>query len=230
MTAPAGYAAVAEAAGDALEGAPPEHILSWALDAFWPRFALTSSLADAVLIDMVSRLSDAVPVLFVDTGYHFAQTLGTRDAVAARYDVRLLQVVPVSSVAEQDVLHGPRLYERDPDLCCRLRKVMPLDERLGSYVAWASGIRREEARTRRTVRVVDWDERRRLVKVNPLAAWTQSDVERYIEEHQVLTNPLLGAGYRSVGCAPCTQPVTDGDDPRAGRWAGTGKVECGLHS
>lgn len=230
MSAPKGYAAIARHAGAELEGASPQQILGWALEAFHPRFALTTSLADAVLIDMVSRLRADVPVLFIDTGYHFAETLGTRSAVAARYPVRMLPVLPGLSVAEQDSLYGPRLYERDPDLCCKLRKVVPLAEAMERYVAWGTGIRRDEAETRRDVRVVEWDEARSMVKVNPLAGWTQNDIDRYIADHRVLVNPLVGAGYPSIGCAPCTRIVGAGMDSRSGRWAGTGKVECGLHA
>lgn len=230
MTAPKGYAAVARRAAGELEGAPPQEILRWALDAFHPRFALTTSLADAVLIDMVSRLRKDVPVLFIDTGFHFAETIGTRDAVASRYPIRLLPVLPGLSVAEQDSLYGPRLYERDPDLCCKLRKVVPLAEAMERFVAWGSGIRRDEAHTRTEIRVVEWDDARSMVKVNPLAAWTREDVDRYISANRVLVNPLVSAGYPSIGCAPCTRPVPVGMDPRSGRWAGTGKVECGLHA
>jgi phosphoadenosine phosphosulfate reductase len=229
VTAPAGYRAIAERADRDLEGATPQDVLRWALAAFHPRFAVTSSLADAVLIDMVSRLSPDIPVLFVDTDYHFAETIGTRDAVAATYPIQLRTVRPRLSRAEQDRTYGPRLYERDPDLCCHLRKVTPLDRALQQYVAWASGIRRDEAVTRRHVHIVAWDQRRSLVKVNPLAQWTQDDVDRYVAENDVMVNPLQLAGYPSIGCAPCTRAVDAGADPRAGRWAGATKVECGLH-
>ncbi|HVA59173.1 MAG TPA: phosphoadenylyl-sulfate reductase [Mycobacteriales bacterium] len=230
MSAPPGYADVAHRAAIDLEGAEPQEILAWALDAFHPRFALTTSLGDAVLIDMVSTLRAAIPVLFLDTGYHFAETMGMRAAVAARYPSRLLTITPRLTRDEQDVLYGPRLHDRDPDLCCRLRKVVPLDETLSQYVAWASGIRRDESEARRAVKVVDWDAQRDMVKVNPLAAWSQEDVDRYIAERGVLVNPLVDAGYPSIGCAPCTQAVAVGEDARAGRWAGRPKVECGLHA
>ena len=124
---------------------------------------------------------------------------------------------------------GARLYERNPDMCCALRKVNPLRERLRNYAAWATGLRREEATTRKDARVVEWDERRRMVKLNPIATWTQADVDAYVAEHNLVVNPLLADGYGSIGCAPCTRRVLDGGDARSGRWAGTAKVECGLH-
>jgi phosphoadenosine phosphosulfate reductase len=229
MSAPSGYAAIAERAAHDLEEATPQEILGWALDAFHPRMAVTSSLGDAVLADMVSKLRANVPVVFLDTGYHFAETIGTRDAVSSQYPIKLLTVKPRLSVEEQDLLYGPRLHDRDPDLCCKLRKVVPLTEALEPYVAWATGLRRDEARTRRDIRVVEWDARRSMVKVNPLAAWTQADVDDYIIHNDVVVNPLVFAGYPSIGCAPCTRAVLPGEDSRAGRWAGVGKVECGLH-
>lgn len=226
----AGLAVLAREAGRQLEGAEPEQILTWALDRFHPRLVITSSMADAVLVDLASRIRPEVPVVFLDTGYHFAETLGTRDAVAATYPVRLQTVRPQRSVAEQDAEFGPRLFERDPDRCCALRKVGPLQAALAPYLAWASGIRRDEGGNRRAVQAVEWDERRSMVKVNPLAFWTGEQVEAYIGEHDVLVNPLVPAGYPSIGCAPCTRRVAAGEDPRAGRWAGQAKTECGLHA
>jgi phosphoadenosine phosphosulfate reductase len=171
-----------------------------------------------------------VDVLFLDTGYHFAETLGTRDAVAATYPVNLLSITPVRTVAEQDAMHGPRLYERDPDLCCALRKVEPLERALRDYDAWFTGLRRDESPSRATTPVVAWDEARGKVKVNPIAGWTQDDVESYVATHGVLINPLLQDGYASVGCAPCTRRVAPGEGTRDGRWSGLTKVECGIHT
>jgi phosphoadenosine phosphosulfate reductase len=217
-------------AGAELEGATPQEILSWALGEFHPKLCIASSMGEAVLIDMASKIRDDVPVVFLDTGYHFAETIGTRDAVATVYPgVQLLTITPVRTVSEQDAEHGARLYERNPDLCCAMRKVEPLARALSPYVAWASGIRRDESDSRADIKVVDWDAKRSMVKVNPLAAWTQDDVDRYIADFGVLVNPLLHDGYPSIGCAPCTRRVAEGEDPRAGRWAGTGKTECGLH-
>jgi phosphoadenosine phosphosulfate reductase len=187
-------------------------------------------MQDAVVIDLASKVRPGIDVVFLDTGYHFVETLAMRDAVAATYPVRVLNVQPGQTVAEQDAEHGPRLYERDPDLCCALRKVQPLATALAGYAAWGSGVRRDESPTRAGTRLVDWDAKRGMVKVNPLAAWTQADVDAYIERHQVPVNPLFEVGYGSIGCEPCTRPVQPGEDPRAGRWAGRGKTECGIHT
>jgi phosphoadenosine phosphosulfate reductase len=212
-------------AGAALEGAEPEEILRWAIQRFGPRFVIASSMGDAVLAHMAAKIRPGVRVLFLDTGYHFPETLGTADAVETVLPVQLVRVQPEQSVAEQDATYGKDLFARDPDLCCRLRKVLPLRRGLAPYVAWASGIRRDEAETRRDIRVVEWDAGRQMVKVNPLAAWTQEQYDAYIADNAVLVNPLLFDGYGSVGCAPCTQR----GEGRSGRWAGSGKVECGLH-
>jgi phosphoadenosine phosphosulfate reductase len=168
-------------------------------------------------------------VVFLDTGYHFAETIGTRDWITSVLPITLHNVQPPRTVAQQDLEHGARLYLRDPDLCCSLRKVQPLAEALAGFTAWGSGVRRDEAVTRADTRLVDWDGKRSMVKVNPLAAWTQDHVDAYIAEHQVPVNPLQEIGYASIGCEPCTRPVAAGEHPRAGRWAGKNKVECGLH-
>jgi len=221
---------VAEQAGRELEGAPAEDVLAWAASTFGPRFAVASSMQDAVLPHLASRVAPGVDVLFVDTGYHFAETIGTRDAVAAILPVRVLTLTPTRTVAEQDAEHGPRLHDRDPDLCCTLRKVAPLDAALASYDAWATGIRRVEAPTRAGTPVVSYDRGRGKVRVAPLAAWTDDDVRAYVLEHGVLVNPLLEDGYPSVGCAPCTRRPAPGADPRSGRWAGLAKTECGINT
>ncbi|OEV04398.1 phosphoadenosine phosphosulfate reductase [Streptomyces oceani] len=220
---------MALAAGRELEDASALEILRWAADTFGDRFCVTSSMEDAVVAHLASRVFPGVHVLFLDTGYHFPETLGTRDAVAAVMDVEVITVTPEQSVDEQDARHGPRLYERDPDLCCALRKVRPLEKGLRGYAAWATGLRREESPARSLTPVVGWDERRQRVKVSPIARWSRQDVEAYVSEHGVLTNPLLMDGYPSVGCAPCTRRVREGEDARAGRWAGFDKTECGLH-
>jgi phosphoadenosine phosphosulfate reductase len=205
-------------------------VLRWAGDTFGSDFAITSSMADGLLAHLASRAIPGVHVIFLDTGYHFAETVGTRDWITGVLPVTLVNVTPSQTVAEQDLALGPKLYERDPDLCCSLRKVTPLAETLSGYVAWGSGIRRDESPTRATTKLVDWDAKRGMVKVNPLAAWTQDDVDAYIVANQVPVNPLSEIGYASIGCAPCTRAVAPGEDPRAGRWAGRNKVECGLHT
>ena len=223
--------ALAEQAGCALEGATAQEVLRWAHDTFGDRFVIASSMADGVLAHLASSVASGIDVLFLDTGYHFAETLGTRDAVAQVYDVTVRTVLPVLTVGQQEAVYGGQLLRRDPDACCAIRKVEPLARGLAPYTAWASGIRRDEATTRREVGVVEWDDRRRKVKVNPLATWTQEQYDAYVVDNGVLVNPLQHDGYPSIGCAPCTRRVAPGDDPRSGRWAQVDdKVECGLHA
>ena len=169
-------------------------------DTFGERFAVAASMGDTVLAHLASRVQPGIDVLFVDTGYHFVETIGTRDAVAAAYPVRVLDIRPVSTVAEQDALYGPRLHDRDPDRCCAMRKVAPSTMPCATTTR-ASGLRRDESPTRADAPVVGWDNKRRKVKVNPLARWTQPDVDAYIAQHDVLVNPLLFDGYSSIGCA-----------------------------
>ncbi|MGW6062566.1 phosphoadenylyl-sulfate reductase [Streptomyces sp. NPDC055189] len=221
--------ALAEQAGRDLEDASALDILRWAVDTFGERFCVTSSMEDAVVAHLASRARPGVDVVFLDTGYHFPETIGTRDAVAAVMDVNVITLTPKQTVAEQDAEFGAKLHDRNPDLCCAMRKVKPLEEGLTSYAAWATGLRRYESPTRAGTPVVGWDEKRRKVKVSPIARWTQDDVDAYVNEHGVLTNPLLMDGYGSVGCAPCTRRLLEGEDARAGRWSGNAKTECGIH-
>jgi phosphoadenosine phosphosulfate reductase len=220
---------LAEQAGRELDTAPAREIIRWGVQTFGIRFAVASSMQDAVLVDLASRVAPGVDVLFLDTGYHFAETLGTRDAVAATYDVNLITLTPQLTVAQQNASYGPALHDRDPDQCCRLRKSAPLDRALAGYDAWATGVRRAEAPSRAGTPVVSYDAKRGKVKIAPIAAWTDAEVEDYITEHGILVNPLRSAGYPSIGCAPCTRSVAVGQDPRAGRWAGSAKIECGIH-
>jgi phosphoadenosine phosphosulfate reductase len=220
---------LAEQAGRDLENASALEILAWADETFASSWAVASSMADAVVPSLAAKVRPGVDILFLDTGYHFAETIGTRDAVAATLPVNVRSLTPKQTVAQQDASFGVRLYERNPDQCCALRKVMPLRAALKEYSAWVSGLRRDEAATRAEVRVVEWDESRSMIKINPIAAWTQDDVDRYIAENGILVNPLLFDGYGSIGCWPCTRRLKPGEDARAGRWAGTNKIECGLH-
>jgi phosphoadenosine phosphosulfate reductase len=220
---------LALSAGRDLEGASAQDVLRWAVDTFEDRFAIASSMGDGLLAHLASSVAPGVHVVFLDTGYHFAETIGTRDAVAQVYDVDVRTVLPLLTVEQQDAEHGAELWRRDPDRCCAMRKVEPLERALAPYDAWASGIRRDEAVTRSRTGVVEWDARRGKVKVNPIAAWTQDDVDAYVTQHGVLVNPLAYDGYPSIGCAPCTRRVAPGEDPRAGRWSGAQKTECGLH-
>jgi phosphoadenosine phosphosulfate reductase len=220
---------LAAAAGGELEDAPAEEIVRWAADTFGPRFCVTSSFADAVLVHLVSRVVPAVDVVFLDTGLHFPETLAVRDLVAATLPVRVRSIRPAQTLSEQDGQYGPRLYDRDPDHCCSLRKVEPLERALESYDAWAAGLRRDESATRADTPVVHFEHARGKVKVNPLARWTQADADAYIAVHDVPVNELVRRGYASVGCRPCTAAVAPGADPRSGRWSLFDKTECGLH-
>jgi phosphoadenosine phosphosulfate reductase len=220
---------LAEQAADELEDASAEDVIRWATDTFGDRICVTSSMTDAVIIHLASGVRPGIDVVFLDTGYHFPETIGTRDAVAAVYPVNLVNVTPSRTVEEQDAELGPRLYGRNPDLCCYLRKVEPLEKALKGYDAWITGVRREETSSRRHTPVVAWDEKRQMVKVNPIVRWTAKEVDDYIASNGVLVNPLVYDGYPSIGCRTCTLRVEAGADPRSGRWAGTGKTECGLH-
>jgi phosphoadenosine phosphosulfate reductase len=216
--------------GAELELAPAETIIEWAVATFGKRFCVTSSMGDAVLAHLASAVAPGIDVVFLDTGYHFVETIGTRDAVASTLDVTMLTITPRQSVAEQDAAYGKDLYKTDPDLCCALRKVQPLTDALAPYDAWATGLRRAETHNRVIAPVVGWDAKKGKVKVSPLARWSDEQVERYIAENGVLVNPLMYDGYPSIGCAPCTRRVAPGEDARSGRWAGTNKTECGIHS
>lgn len=211
-----------------LKDASAAEIIRWAHDTFGERFAVTASMADGVLCHVASQAIPGIRVLFLDTGYHFGETIGTRDAIAATYDIEVETVSHPLQVAEHEANYG-QLYESYPDLCCAIRKVWPLDRALRSYDAWASGIRRSESPGRANAPAVAWDARRKKVKVNPLVAWTDQHVHTYIADHDILVNPLREIGYPSIGCAPCTHPVAPDQDPRAGRWAGRNKTECGIH-
>lgn len=221
---------VAAEAAERLAGARAEDIIAWAAQEFGPRWAVASSMQDAVLTHLVSVVAPGTEVIFLDTGYHFAETLWTRDEVDRRYDLRIRNVTPEQSVPEQDATYGERLHDSNPDLCCLLRKTTPLYEVLQTYEAWGTGLRRAESATRANATEIGYDAKHDLVKVNPLVAWTDEQVEAYAAQHDVVRNPLLDQGYPSIGCAPCTRQVAPGEDPRAGRWSGTGKTECGIHT
>jgi phosphoadenosine phosphosulfate reductase len=223
-----------------LKGASATDLLHWTDKHFGgvrgPRasatcnYVVASNMQDAVLVDLAAKVRPGVPVMFLDTGYHFVETIGTRDAIEAVYDVRVLNITPERTVAEQDELLGKDLFARQPNECCRLRKVLPLSKALHGYSAWVTGLRRVEAPTRANAPMIGFDEVFGLVKVNPLAAWTDQNMQNYIDEHDVLVNPLVHEGYPSIGCAPCTAKAAEGADPRSGRWQGLSKTECGLHA
>ncbi|GLH97186.1 phosphoadenylyl-sulfate reductase [Phytohabitans aurantiacus] len=221
---------LAEDAAVALEGAPAEEIARWAAETFGDRFCVTSSMADAVLAHVVSRVAPGVDVIFLDTGLHFPETLKVRDTVARTLPVNVRSIRPRLTVGQQDGQYGPRLFSKNPDECCFLRKVEPLERALADYDAWAAGLRRDESPTRANTPVVAFDAKRGKIKVNPIAAWSQADVDAYISRWNVPVNELFKRGYGSIGCWPCTGRTKAGEDPRAGRWAMFEKTECGLHT
>jgi phosphoadenosine phosphosulfate reductase len=221
---------LAERGAAELDGANADELLRWTEEHFGGNYIVASNMQDAVLVDLASKVRPGVDVLFLDTGYHFVETIGTRDAVEAVYDINVVNVTPENSVAKQDELFGKDLFAREPNECCRMRKVEPLGKALQGYSAWVTGIRRVEAPTRANAPLISWDKAFGLVKINPIAAWTDEEMQAYIDNNDVLVNPLVFEGYPSIGCAPCTAKPVEGADPRSGRWAGLSKTECGLHA
>jgi phosphoadenosine phosphosulfate reductase len=235
MTATAGLpvAELERLATDAardLDDASAHEILRWAAHTFGDRFCVLSSMGDAVVASLAAKAKPGVDVVFLDTGYHFAETIGVRDAVAAVYDVNVVSALPLLTVVEQDDAYGKDLFARDPDKCCAMRKVAPMEAALVDYDAWATGVRRDESATRATTPVVQFDARRRKVKVNPIARWTKLELDTYIADNHILVSPLIDDGYLSIGCEPCTKKVAPGADPRSGRWVGHAKTECGINT
>ncbi len=213
-----------------LAGATAEAIIEWARETFGSRVAVASSMQDAVLPALVAGVAPGTDVLFLDTGYHFSETLATRDEVAARYPLNVRSLRPEQTVAQQDEAYGPDLFASNPDLCCMLRKTTPLFEALEGYEAWMTGLRRAESASRAGAPEVSFDAKHGLVKISPIVAWSDEQVEEYARLTGAPRNPLLLQGYPSIGCAPCTRRVAPGADPRSGRWAGTSKTECGIHA
>ena len=222
--------AIAERGAAELDGASAEELLAWTDENFGGEYVVASNMQDAVLVAMAAKVRPGVDVLFLDTGYHFAETIGTRDAVEAVYGINVVNVTPERSVAEQDELLGKDLFASDPAACCRMRKVEPLGKALKGYSAWVTGIRRVEAPTRANAPFISYDKAFGLVKINPIAAWSDDEMQAYIDANDILVNPLVFEGYPSIGCAPCTAKPIEGADPRSGRWAGQSKTECGLHA
>ena len=218
----AGYSA-------ALEGKSAEEIADWTAGAFGTDVVVAASMQDVILPHLFAQVIPGVEVLFLQTGYHFAETLQTRDVAARSLAITVVEALPAQSVAEQDAEYGEKLHDRDPNLCCFLRKVDPLARSLDGRAAWVTGVRRIEAPTRANTPIVSWDDKHDLVKINPLVAWSDQDVEAYQVAHDLPRNPLVAQGYPSIGCAPCTRKVAPGEDPRAGRWSGSDKTECGIH-
>ncbi len=230
MTGVTDLQAIAEQAEIELAEASAAEALAWTEKTFGDKWIVASNMQDAVLIDLAVKVRPNVDVLFLETGYHFAETIGTRDAVATVYpELSIVEAKAEQSVAEQEAEFG-LLNQTDPDRCCHLRKVVPLRRTLSGYQAWVTGVRRVDAPTRANTPIVTWDKNNNLVKVNPIAAWTDEEFNGYIADHGILENPLVAAGYPSIGCAPCTAKPLPGADPRSGRWAGRAKTECGLHA
>lgn len=212
-----------------LESAHPEEILRWAWDSFGPEVAVSSSFQtqSVPLLHMVGRVAPDMRVLFLDTGFHFQETLAFRDRLVARFGLNLEILTARGGAEGFRARHGP-LYRTDPDLCCYLNKIEPLRYAQEDLVAWIAGIRRDQTPYRRHIEIVSRS-RGGLYKICPLANWTSVDVESYLRDHDLPEHPLTSAGYRSIGCAPCTQPVAPGEEDRSGRWRGEAKTECGLH-
>jgi phosphoadenosine phosphosulfate reductase len=211
-----------------LEGLSAEEIMDWVNEHVTGTIAVTMSMQDTVLAELAQgRVHDA-ELVFLDTGYHFDETMDVAHEVDERYSLPLRTVEPVLSVKEQSATYGPDLYKSDPTACCRMRKVEPLARMLNPYEAWISGVKRVDSELRKNTPILDVDRTGRL-KINPIVQWTDQDVEDYIEDHDLIIHPLTRQGYPSIGCATCTLPVAPGEDPRSGRWAGSSKTECGLH-
>ncbi|MFF0827553.1 phosphoadenylyl-sulfate reductase [Brevibacillus sp. NPDC003359] len=214
-----------------LDAQSPQDVLVEAVENYAAGLILAASFGaeDVVLIDMLHKLAPTIPVFYLDTNIHFAETYDTRDKLQARYGATFIQVQPQLTLTEQAEKYGDKLWEREPNLCCEIRKVEPLKRVLSNYQAWITGIRREQSPTRANTKKVEWDEKFDLVKFNPLADWTEAQVWEYIHAHDVPYNPLHDRNYPSIGCRVCTRAVMPGQDSRSGRWAGFEKTECGLH-
>ena len=229
MTTTQDFKTLAEQASQELADASAGEALAWTAKTFGDSWIVASNMQDAVLIDLAVQAKADVDVLFLETGYHFVETIGTRDAVEVTYpDITIVNAEAEQSVADQEAEFGP-LNQTAPDRCCFLRKVVPLRRTLAQYDAWVTGVRRVDAPTRANTPIVQWDDRNGLVKVNPIAPWSDDEFDTYLAEHGILQNPLVQEGYLSIGCAPCTAKPAPGSDPRSGRWAGLAKTECGLH-
>ena len=216
---------------DTFEARTPQDILTYAVGTYYPDIVLASSFGaeDAILIDMIHRINPKTPILYLDTDFLFKETYEIRDRLIQRYGIAPIQVKSLLTPEQQAEKFGDKLWERQPDECCNQRKVEPLTRALKSYKAWITGIRREQSPTRANAKLIEWDPKFELVKFNPLARWKTEDVWTYIKLYEVPYNPLHDQNYPSIGCTYCTRPVLPGEDPRAGRWAGFAKTECGLH-
>jgi phosphoadenosine phosphosulfate reductase len=209
----------------------PERILDWAFETFGASVAISSAFGaeGMVLIDIASRVRQTFRLFTLDTEFLFPETYNLMDEVEQRYGITIERVYPLISPEEQEHAHGPALWQRNPDQCCNLRKVEPLRRKLGELQAWITSIRRDQTATRASAGKIEWDEKFGLVKINPIADWNSKQVWQYIREHDTPYNSLHDRSYPSIGCTHCTRAVRAGEDPRAGRWSGSSKTECGLH-
>jgi phosphoadenosine phosphosulfate reductase len=219
------------AANEILKGKTPQAILSWAVETFGSRLTMATAFGaeGCCLIHMLAEIDPKVRIFNLETGYQFHETLELRERIKERYGIEVEFVRPEFTVAEYEAEHGGPLYVHRPDQCCHDRKTLPLRRAVAGYTAWISAIRGDQTAHRAAAGLVQWDAKFSLVKVNPLLNWTRKDVWNFIARHDVPYNPLHDEGYPSIGCWPCTRPIADGEDERAGRWAGTTKKECGLH-
>ena len=204
----------------AFETAPAGLVVAWAVERFGPKLAMSCSFQEAVLIDIAVAVDPGIEVVFLDTESHFPETLEYVETIRARYDLNLTVTKPVA---------GAEQWPCGTAQCCEFRKVLPLKQALEGKEAWVTGLKRSDAPTRQNAPILSYDESWGMVKINPMATWTDQDVMGYAKDHGIPQHPLLSQGYLSIGCAPTTRPVAIGEDPRAGRWADSDKVECGLH-
>jgi phosphoadenosine phosphosulfate reductase len=220
-----------ERLAEGFETSSVEDILHWAVRQFAPHLTMTSSFGaeGIVLIDKLARIAPEIPIIYLDTGFHFPETEELKEQMRARYGLKLIEQRAELSVENQTAIYGDRLFERDPDLCCKMRKVEPLRDALAGYDAWIAALRRDQSPTRASIAKVEWNAKHGMVKINPIADWTKSDVWNYILKQKLPYNRLHDEGYTSIGCRPCTQPTKIGSHERSGRWAGQRKLECGIH-
>ncbi|MCV4235736.1 phosphoadenylyl-sulfate reductase [Virgibacillus sp. LDC1] len=213
-----------------LEHASAEEVIAFAIKTF-PNitFACSFGAEDVVLVDMIQKISPSTDIFYLDTDFHFKETYETRDRMAERYGLEFVRVSPLITPEEQAAQHGEALWSVNPTECCNIRKVEPLTRILSQYEAWITGIRRDQAPTRANSKKIEYDTKFGLVKFNPIAGWTSEDVWNYIRANEIIYNPLHDQNYPSIGCEHCTRQVMPGEDPRAGRWSGHEKTECGLH-
>jgi phosphoadenosine phosphosulfate reductase len=225
------------ALAERFETAPLAEVLRWAWERFGERAAIGTSFQGAglVVLHTSREIGCPFPVFTLDTGLLFPETLALKARLEARYGLEIESLRPEQTVAEQADEHGPNLWERHPDLCCMMRKVLPLQKKLAGLDVWITGVRRQQSDTRSTTKILevykfDVLRDRHIIKLNPMAGWSRDKVQEFLRRHDIPTNPLLEKGYRSIGCWPCTRAVSEGENERAGRWTGFDKAECGIHT